>query len=361
MKSSYLSKRERLIETLHYKPVDRLPWSPLIDDYFIRSLPGQGIKMDILEAMRFIGNDIMERHVASPLPKYQNITVRSETIGEKSRLYYETPVGTVYEEYCYTGNTRFRAEHLIKKPEDLKIYQYVVEHTDYIPQIELFSKRDQEIGDDGLATPTGLASPIQQMLQYLAGVESTVYLMYDYPDEMDELLNAMHQCNIRQYRVLAEYPAEVVFDYEDTSSTVMSPSMFRDYTAPAIADYTKILHDSGKKFITHMCGRLHAFAEMIGEGIQDGIDSVCPPDTGDLYAWDARNCWGNKKVIIGGIDPSAFSRMSTEQSVETVWEIMNKMPDLDGFILSTGDAVAYGTPIENLKAVTDYLNSWQYL
>lgn len=360
MKHSQLTKRERILAALHYQPVDRLPWSPLIDDYFMRSLPLQGLHMEIIEAMRYIGNDIMERHVAGPLPEYKNVTMRTEQREGISRLYYDTPVGTIYEESRITGKTSFVFKHFITEPEDLKVYQYIAEHTGYQPEIKKFAERDRYIGEDGIATVSGTMSPVQELLQKLCGVENTVYLMYDYPDEMEELLDAMHQRNIKQYRVLADYPTEVVFDYEDTSSTVMSPSMFQNYSAPMIADYANILHDSGKLFITHMCGKLSAFAGMIDCGIQDGIDSVCPPETGDLYAWDARKCWGDRKVIIGGIDPSEFSRMSAAQSIEKTREIMDKMPDLDGFILSTGDAVAYGTPIENLIAITNYINENGY-
>lgn len=360
MKHAQFTKRERIIRALHYQPVDRLPWSPLIEDYFISSLPGQGMPMETIEAMRYIGNDIMERHVAFATSLYRDLTRRVENRNGKTRVYFDTPVGSIYQEYSVTGNTSFATKHFITKPEDLKIYQYIAEHTDYRPEIEKFAERDRYIGDDGIATASGPESPIQEMLQKLCGVENTIYLMYDYPDEMDELLNAMHQRNLKHYRALAQYPTEVVIDYEDTSSTVMNPSMFQNYTAPVIEDYAKIMHDSGKVFITHMCGHLSTFAEMIGCGTQDGIDSVCPPDTGDFYAWDARKCWGDKKVIIGGIDPAELSRISVEKSVERTREILDRMPDLNGFILSTGDAVAYGTPIENLKAITDYLNEYGY-
>ena len=98
MKHAQLTGRERILAALHYQPVDRLPWSPLIDDYFISSLPEQGMSMEIIQAMRYIGNDIMERHVASPLEKYTNVTIRSERGNGTTRLYYETPVGTIYQE-----------------------------------------------------------------------------------------------------------------------------------------------------------------------------------------------------------------------------------------------------------------------
>lgn len=355
MQGIQMTKRERILSALHYQPVDRLPWSPLVDNYFISSLPSQGIYMQIIEAMRYIGCDIMERIPEAP-SRYRDITLRTEECNGITRLYYDTPVGSIYQESRNSGNTNFIYKHLIQKPEDIKIYQYVVEHMEHVVDVDGFKARDAYIGEDGIAVPTGFASPIEQLFEVVSTIEDTVYLMSDYPEEMEELLAVMHQSNIQYYKMLAEHPSEVVFNYEDTSSTFLSPSLYRNYCAPMINDYARILHGAGKTFITHMCGKLSAFSEMIGAGEQDGIDSVCPPSTGDLYPWDAREQWGDRKVIIGGLDPSALAGMSVEQSVEAVREIMDRMPNLQGFILSTGDAVAYGTPIGNLKAITDYLN-----
>jgi uroporphyrinogen-III decarboxylase len=44
--------------------------------------------------------------------------------------------------------------------------------------------------------------------------------------------------------------------------------------------------------------------------------------------------------------------MSVEETVEYVTDVLNRMAPGRAFILSTGDAVSYGTPIENLLAIT---------
>lgn len=354
MKNIQMTKRERLINTFHKRETDQTAWSPLIDEYFIRSLPKQNIHMDIIEAMRYIGCDIMERHVAVPDVFYKNVEISREesSDGKSFRTWYETPVGKIFEERKYSGETSFITRPMIENTEDMKIYGYIVRQMYFKENIKKFAERDKFIGDDGIATTSGMLTPIQQLLQHLAGVENTVYLMFDYPDEMNELIEIMHGKNIEQYKLLADYPTEVIFAYEDTSSTVMSRAMFKNYSVPAINDYSKILHQSGKMFITHMCGCLDAFKDDIKDGLQDGVDSLCPPDTGDLYAWEARKVWGENKVIIGGIDPPALSRMTALESGGKAREILEKMRGEKGFILSTGDAVPYGTPIENLIEIT---------
>lgn len=351
-----MTSRERLQAALHTKEVDQLPWSPVMDGYFTSSLPKQGYHFDLLEAARYIGCDFMERHVANPAEKYTNVELRIEDTATGFRTYYETPVGTGYVEHKRTGNTSYVSKHFIETIEDVKIFQYIAEHTSYEPLIEKFVSRDRQIGSMGMATLSGNTSPIQEVLQFLAGVENTVYLMEDYPDEMTELFAAMHERNKRQYAALLEYPCDYIFDYEDTSTTVMNRSMFVDCSLPAINDYADMVHDAGKIFITHMCGKLSGFVHEVGSGRQDGFDSICPPNTGDLYPWDARRIWGPGKVVIGGIDPPELSRVTADRAVEMAKEVIDRVENKVGFILSTGDAVAHGTPIENLRAITDLVN-----
>ena len=346
-----MTGRERILNTLAGKPTDRLAWSPLIDPYFIDSLPAQGYNLEIIEAMRYIGNDIMERHVAMPTPQIKNVEIRTERHGSTTRTYYETPVGTVFYAQSKTDSTTYISKHFIETVEDMRVFQYIAENTTFISNAAAFHERDLYIGDSGIATASMTESPIQEMLQHLCGVENTVFLMADYPEETEALLAALHQKTLRQCAVLAAYDTPVIFAYEDTSTTVMNKSMLCDYELPHTNDYDRLLRKSGKRLITHMCGKLSGFKEEIAKGEMYGIDSVCPPTTGDLPIWEARAAFGDK-LLIGGIEPPSLVHMTVRQTLDTVAEILRRMKDKSKFILSTGDAVPHGTPIQNLMAVT---------
>ncbi len=355
MAKNQMTSRERLWAALHSKPVDRLPWAPLMDGYFTSSMPKQGYPDDLLYAAKLIGCDLLERHVAGPEEILEGVNVRTEKNPDGYRTYYETPVGSAYVEHRYTGNTSYVSKHMVESIEDAKVFQYIAEHTQYRPRIEEFQAREAQIGDLGMATLSGNMSPVQETLQFLGGVENTVYLMMDYPDEMEELYAAMHERNRRQYAALLEYPCGVIIDYEDTSTTVMSRSMFVENSLPAINDYADLCHEAGKLYITHMCGKLTGFVQEVGSGRQDGVDSVCPPFTGDLCPWDARKAWGESKVVIGGIDPPRLSMITEREAMETAVEVMQKLENKIGFILSTGDAVPHDTPVGNMKSIADLI------
>ena len=354
-----MTKRDRLIAALNRQQTDRVPWAPLIDDYFIRSLRDGGRQdAEIITVMREIGCDIMERHVPCVQTVTDNVEIKysANETDTKHQAFYTTPVGNLDCEWTYTGNSWVLSRHLIRSVEDMKVFQYVAEHTRFEADSAQFNDRDKYIGEDGIPTASGPMSPILELLQMLCGVEQTVYLGLDYPDETEELKNALQERNIRHYKALADSPALAVFDYEDTSTTFMSRDMLTDDSMPAFNAYADILHDAGKIFVTHMCGCLDGFKHEIAQGRQDGVDSICPPGTGDLCIWDARAAFGDK-LVIGGICPPDLAMLSTEENITLVKEILQKMQGQRGFILSTGDATPYGANMETLKAITKLVRS----
>lgn len=348
-----MTGRERLIAALNRREVDRLPWSLCMDGFYTTSLPAQGYHMNLLETLRYFENDIMERHVPIFRMVQKGVDVRVTERNGLRTTTYDTPVGTITEVHKATGHTWYLQKPRLETIEDVKIYQWILEHSDYEPDYETFLAEDRLIGDDGLATPSGPLTPLQQLLQHDMRIETTVYSLADEPEVMEELFDVMHRLNLKAYHIIAESPAEVSFTYEDTSTTVISRSMYQNYCARQLDEYTDILHSGGKVSIVHMCGKLKGFADEVGAGTMDGIDSLCPPTTGDFWAHEARACWGEQKIIIGGLEPPFMQRAGEEEMIRYAVDVINRMAPGRNFILSSGDAVSYGTPVVNLRRVTD--------
>ena len=104
MNHRWMTSRERLRAALFSQPVDRLPWAPLMDGYFVSSLPKQGFPdMDLISAARYTRCDLLERHVFGPVEEIAGVAIRVEERPGGRRTYYETPVGSAYQENRYTG------------------------------------------------------------------------------------------------------------------------------------------------------------------------------------------------------------------------------------------------------------------
>ncbi len=346
-----MTGRERILAALHRQPVDRMPWTPLVDEYFSQSLPTQGRPDDLVAFLKEANVDIMERHVKGTSEILEDACYHEEyPAGHRLRI-YETPHGSLTETRKYTGGTAVITGHFIQSYEDILTMTWLADHTSFAPDAAGFSLEDEKIAENGIATLTGPMSPIQELLQFDCGVENTVYFLQDYPDEMEALMAALHKRNLQHYKAMEQVPTAVVIDYEDTSTTVMSRDMFTQYSSPCIEEYSRIVRAQGKVFITHMCGKLAGFASEIGALNVDGIDSVCPPTTGDMPPWSARKVWPGK-VIIGGIEPPHLRFMTLEQCLQSVVQCLLNIEDKTGFLLSTGDAVPCDTPMENITAIS---------
>ncbi|NIM92405.1 MAG: hypothetical protein GTO18_01650 [Anaerolineales bacterium] len=377
MSTETMSSKERIMAALHHQETDRIPWSPLISGYFSLGLP-ESLHGNDLEVMRSIGADIIERLQSlvyiPTLPQYipalgPTISGRVESTNAKGDLnireirdgdqlirIYETPIGSLQEIYERRDSSpwmAFPVEYKIKSLEDLEIYRYVTEAQYFVPSYESFITVCELIGDDGIATTPGPISPFQTLLEVELGVERFYYFLADYPDEMDGLMEIMHAKNLEACEIIAESPAEVVILYENISTSIMSPHMFGDYVQGHLNEYADLYHAAGMKVLVHACGKLKDIADEIGEGHYDGVCDIAPEPTGDLSLSEAKRIWGDRKVAMGGIDATAFVSLTPDTMKQHVRSICERIAGYRGVVLGSGDAVPFGTPMENLKAISD--------
>lgn len=349
-----MTNRERINASFAFQETDRLCFAPLCDGYFATGLPAQGHPNDLIAALKYIGCDIILRHAPCYTEHYENVQVSTTENNGVYTTSYSTPKGDVSFVYYFENGTRFLKKHLLKSVSDLEIMTYIAEHTYYEECFDQFTEFEEILGDDGVATATAPMSPLLEATQVLCGLENMSYFLYDEPDIVEAMFAAMHKRNIKVYELLKKLPSKYVFAYEDTSTTLISRDQMSKYAVPALNDYAKIMHEAGKTFITHMCGKLKGFMGEIAKVQSDGIDSVCPPTTGDVTLAQVRAALPNK-VLIGGIEPPSMVLKNREALLSDIISTLNGIEDKRGIILSSGDAVPYGTSIETLRAISEMI------
>ena len=377
-----MQARERLMRVLRRDGTpDHVPWAPLIDGYYMSARPAG---TDILDAFREIAADIMERHVWTyhvnmNMPRDPDAIERFQTEGSvsfeeegiditlrmephaKGRLLtksYRIPGRTLTESGLFTEQSPFLpfpVEPLIKTVEDIEAYEYVVNRRKFLPIYDSFVREDARIGDEGIATDSGLTAPIQELLQHTIGIEAFYTTFYmDHLPEIESLMQAMHESNLRGYEVMAASPAEVVIGYENTSTSYISPGIHRSYASPCINDYADLLHESGKIFLTHRCGLLKGLVDEIREERDDGVVDISPEPTGDLPMWEAKEAWPDK-VVLGGFDATFLTNWETKQIRDYTREILTRCRGSERLILGSADAVPQTAKMENLRAVGEFV------
>jgi uroporphyrinogen-III decarboxylase len=178
-----------------------------------------------------------------------------------------------------------------------------VEVEDTRPE-ETERRLEEAIGEDGLYLPTTAPSPVQQLIELDVGLANFCYFLQDHPRRMEELLAAMQRSRVQEYEILARRTAApAVIPVENTSTTLTSPRMYREWSLPQIARYAEVLHGRGKKIILHMCGRLKGLLPVLGETGLDGINGLTPPRVGDVPYEEALDALGEDLVLMGAVFP----------------------------------------------------------
>ena len=217
-----MTSRERLLATFRGDPVDRIPWSPCVDGYFLSSLPADQ-KLDEQELHKEIGSDAMLRHVSlyeSTAPATggghgnPRVETRMERLDDGTlRFTYETKVGSLVEELKWNPISPFTpwfVKRKLQTIEDIKVYMYALETMSMAPRPEHFRNAVVRLGDDGLASTSGPPSPMEHLINNEMGLEKLTYALADDPDTMEQCFELMHERNLEAYAILAESEAEVM-------------------------------------------------------------------------------------------------------------------------------------------------------
>ncbi|MCP4749278.1 MAG: hypothetical protein GY866_00150 [Proteobacteria bacterium] len=362
MSTETMNGRERVMTALSGGDVDRIPWSPCIDAYFLG-------EMEQVEGFRRVGADVMARHVLNyigsapfrvsvPLPgKGMPWETRERRVGDETEVVYETPVGTLIERFKknpQSPNIPWTTRRRVRSVEDAKTLAWMCEHAEFIPISGFFDEITARIGTDGIATSSLLGTPIMWLLNSEVDIDLFWYMYFDHTAVMEALFEAAHGMMKRMCEASAEGPGAVVIQYDNLSSSLCSPKIWAKYTPRWINEYADILHAGNKQYLLHACGHLFEFGEMLRDLPLDGLVDVATPPTGTLPDLaTARELWGPDKFIMGGIDSTAQAQLNPKGMRDYVGDVLGKMGDGRGMALGTNDAVPKNTTWDNLQAVTE--------
>jgi uroporphyrinogen-III decarboxylase len=185
-------------------------------------------------------------------------------------------------------------------------------------------------------------------------MENFYYLLFDHPQEMDALINTIHERELKAFEILAQGPCDVIVLCENTSTFYISPEVYRKYNGPHVRDFVDIVHAAGKTAIIHMCGHVVNILDQIKDTGLDGVHALTPPPTGDTPWESALDVMGEDLIIIGTLDPSIFAAGPVEQIGAALDELYTPRLRRSNFILwPAADGIR--VPLERFQAVADWM------
>jgi len=363
-----MTGRERLLSILGNAPTDRVAWTTLVDDTTRSAMPPSVREMPVLDFYAHIGCDVLqfgnyglppELRVPSPA-RLVTPPIETEWATEPNGLAVRrqtTPWGTLM--------ATFRSGHPIRRPVDslaaLRVLKEIWAASRY-EEAEgteaACARAEAAIGQHGILIPTLEPSPVQQLVEMDMGLAAFTYLLEDHRDEVEALLGVMHACRMQEYQIVARrWPAAAMIPVENTSTSLISPALYRRYSLPQIRDFVRVAHAHGRKAILHMCGLLRGLLPELAETGLDGIHALTPPPVGDVGFEEALDALGDRLILLGGIfDGSLFHRERVTR--EEIWRALDAVftPRLRraSFLLWLG-ADGLPTPLERFLAVRDWV------
>jgi hypothetical protein len=367
-----MNGKERLTNILHKQPVDRVAWTTLVDATTRSVMPPAVRDMPVLDFYRHIGCDIAcfgnyglpaELQVASPCRLVQpDVTQQMETRPDGTTVNTtRSPWGSL--------SAKFIKGHPIKHPvetiDDLRVLKNIWLHSRYEEtgsEAEAsYARLIAALADDGVFVYTLSESPLQALLEFDMGLVNAYALLADYPEEFAGLLAVMHNRRMQEYEICARrMPCEAFMPVENTSTTMISPDLYAQYSLPHIRELVGIMRRYNKKTILHMCGLIRGLLPAIKQTGADGINALCQQPIGNTPFDAALDVLGDDVIIWGGmVDDTlfhapSFSRSRLEQYLS---EIMTPRIRKANFLLWV-PADGLETPVERFLIVKEWMEKF---
>ncbi|MEW6358526.1 MAG: uroporphyrinogen decarboxylase family protein [Planctomycetota bacterium] len=353
-----LTPKERFERAIRREEVDRLPfWVKIFGASYMDFQEHKYRDMPELEMAEYLDLDHMTGGPAPVRGHNSGVTIRTEKQNGKQITTIETPDGVLRAVNSFDEGSRswHPTEFPIKTVDDLRAMRHRYANTRYEFNPELLAKgkdRLKQVGDRAIVM-TGIGiSPLMEIIQHLVGPENTYYLMADHPKEMDDLIEQMHQDRLRFVRVAAEHaPFDYIVSTENTSTTLLSPSIFERYCWRHLNEYGKIITRHGKMHVLHQCGKLKAVLPKIDELPAACIEAYTSPPVGDTTLAD-RTALAPHTSVIGGTNATLWLA-PVDTICETIRRDLAAAGGMRGVVLTSAGVMPPAAAIPKIAKVRE--------
>ena len=196
---------------------------------------------------------------------------------------------------------------------------------------------------------------IAELLTWLMGYETLCYALYDQRD----LVLAIRERVIEIYRAVVQLYLEFdrvkfIWSSDDMgfrSGTLISPEDLREFALPGHKLIAQMSHEAGRPYLLHSCGNIEA---IMGDLIDDvGVDAKHSFEDTIETVVEAKERWGDRIAVLGGLDVDFLCRATEEQVRQRVRDTLEECLPGGGYCLGTGNSVANYIPLRNYLAMLD--------
>lgn len=356
-----MTARETIMSFLKGKLQNGIPFSTYAGSFVPRGEKGRTLRNEGL---------ILIELCSATLSQYHNVEVEIKgaqaqlSDKEKSEPYdriwtrtYHTPVGDISEKIRREpihGTSDWVVEHLIKKPSDYRILQYILENRTHDENWEGIKRAQSDLGEDGIVYAEVDRSPLQQLMIEWVGVERFCLDYHDHLDPIEKLLSVAEEKQDLAYDIAAHSPAEVVWAPDNLMGDVAGPALYQKYLLPFYNRQAELLHKAGKLYAVHMDGRLASLADLIKRTNIDIVESFTLPEAGgDLPLKKALEMW-KKKSITANI-PAFLGNKSSKEVRDYIRGLKKDVLGVHNFAIGFYEDIPLASLLDTLSVIGETL------
>ena len=218
---------------------------------------------------------------------------------------------------------------------------------------------EKDVGDDGI-TLTGLPCvPYIQFAKTDAGYEKGIYLLYDYPEKVGEILKLYAKKFLEAVKIVSDSPAVVAVTGDNMDQGTCPPNMFKERAIPYYKEVARLLHEKGKLLEGHWCGQTDEILALTpGTGL-DIVEAVLTKPMAKQTMKEALKKVKGDVALQGGV-PSILMAPeggTAEVLKEYVSNMLSEIWPCKGFVLGLADNLPATGDIERVRIISEIVNS----
>lgn len=212
--------------------------------------------------------------------------------------------------------------------------------------LEAMKRVVDTVGDE--VPVTGALTGPFTTASFLIGTETLVRLAVKNPAAVHRLCEVAFQGSLAYAKAILQTGAVPSLTDAMSSSTVISPTQFREFSLPYLRKLTDFIHQHRRAVTLHICGKTRP---IWGAMVDSGADTISIDNAADLEA--AKTAVGARVRLMGNVSPSEIMLEGTPQQVRRAVRrcVLQAYDNPKGYIVASGCSLPVETPFANIDAM----------
>ncbi|HPC17476.1 MAG TPA: uroporphyrinogen decarboxylase family protein [Candidatus Hydrogenedentes bacterium] len=185
----------------------------------------------------------------------------------------------------------------------------------------------------------------------LRGINALMMDFYEDPAFVADLFEFVLELGLRFARAQIEAGADLI-GVGDAAASLVGPDLYEAFVFPCEKRLVEGIHATGGRVRLHICGNTRPILDGMGRlgcDIVD-LDYMVPMD-------EARAAMGPAQVLLGNLDPVAVVRNGSPEQIREAVAACHRQAG-PAYIVGAGCEIVRDTPPDNLRAMAAYAHSF---